>query len=367
MPSLVGVFREPEYSPGRVDDDAAILERTREALAARGVTMTLGDVDLAHDASSRPRSWRCANPRAALAALDRAAVTVPVINAPDAIRACYRDETVARLADTAVPFPATRLIATASRPGDLADLAPCWVKRGDVHAMTSGRRRVCRDRRRRRGGARVSSHAAASPARRCRPTSTVSSSSSTASPTDASFVATPQRAEIPASLPVLWAAAHAGASALGLEVFGGDLVVTDEGKPVLVDLNDWPSFARCRDEAAEAIAGYVVDRLAAAWPSHPRTAWIRNPAPNPAPLFRDEQAVVAPGQQRIALLSELALASGRGATITDLDGNTYLDFFAGVAVASLGHAHPALHRRKSRRSSAASRSEASPPRTGRSC
>jgi len=57
-------------------------------------------------------------------------------------------------------------------------------------------------------------------------------------------------------------------------------------------------------------------------------------------MFRDEQAVVAPGQQRIALLSQLALASGRGATVTDLDGNTYLDFFAGVAVASLGHAHP---------------------------
>lgn len=56
--------------------------------------------------------------------------------------------------------------------------------------------------------------------------------------------------------------------------------------------------------------------------------------------FHDEQAVIAPGQQRIALLSELALASGRGATVTDLDGNTYLDFFAGVAVASLGHAHP---------------------------
>ena len=57
-------------------------------------------------------------------------------------------------------------------------------------------------------------------------------------------------------------------------------------------------------------------------------------------LFHEEQALVAPGQQRIALLSELALASGRGATVTDLDGNTYLDFFAGVAVASLGHAHP---------------------------
>ncbi|MCC6767205.1 MAG: aspartate aminotransferase family protein [Deltaproteobacteria bacterium] len=67
----------------------------------------------------------------------------------------------------------------------------------------------------------------------------------------------------------------------------------------------------------------------------------KKPGPKSRSVFHEEQAVVAPGQQRIALLSELTLASGRGATITDLDGNTYLDFFAGVAVASLGHAHPA--------------------------
>ncbi len=64
------------------------------------------------------------------------------------------------------------------------------------------------------------------------------------------------------------------------------------------------------------------------------------PGPRSREVFHEEQAVIAPGQQRIALLSELALASGKGATVTDLDGNTYLDFFAGVAVASLGHAHP---------------------------
>ncbi len=64
------------------------------------------------------------------------------------------------------------------------------------------------------------------------------------------------------------------------------------------------------------------------------------PGPRSRALFRDEQDVIAPGQQRIALLSQLALASGQGASVTDVDGNTYLDFFAGVAVASLGHAHP---------------------------
>ena len=57
-------------------------------------------------------------------------------------------------------------------------------------------------------------------------------------------------------------------------------------------------------------------------------------------LFEAEQQFIAPGIQTIALLSQLAIAHGRGATLTDLDGHTYLDLNAGVSVASLGHAHP---------------------------
>jgi 4-aminobutyrate aminotransferase-like enzyme len=34
------------------------------------------------------------------------------------------------------------------------------------------------------------------------------------------------------------------------------------------------------------------------------------------------------------------MVEGRGCTLIDADGNEYLDFFAGVAVASLGHSHP---------------------------
>jgi len=57
-------------------------------------------------------------------------------------------------------------------------------------------------------------------------------------------------------------------------------------------------------------------------------------------LFDEEHQFIAPGLQTIALLSELAIARGAGATLTDLDGQTYLDLNAGVSVASLGHAHP---------------------------
>lgn len=38
----------------------------------------------------------------------------------------------------------------------------------------------------------------------------------------------------------------------------------------------------------------------------------------------------------------LALSRGEGVTVTDVDGRCYLDFFAGIAVSALGHAHPAI-------------------------
>ena len=38
----------------------------------------------------------------------------------------------------------------------------------------------------------------------------------------------------------------------------------------------------------------------------------------------------------------IALASGRGVRVTDVDGAEYLDFIAGIAVSALGHGHPAL-------------------------
>src|ERR1700749_440911 len=38
----------------------------------------------------------------------------------------------------------------------------------------------------------------------------------------------------------------------------------------------------------------------------------------------------------------LALDRGEGSQVWDVDGNQYLDLIAGIAVSSLGHAHPAV-------------------------
>jgi 4-aminobutyrate aminotransferase-like enzyme len=64
------------------------------------------------------------------------------------------------------------------------------------------------------------------------------------------------------------------------------------------------------------------------------------PGPKSVALFEEEQRYIAPGNQSIALLSKLTIEKGQGCTITDADGNDYLDLNVGVSVASLGYSHP---------------------------
>lgn len=260
MTHVVGILREPEYSPGRVDDDAAILERTCDALADRGIDVSFGDVDLLTRTTPSAVMAMCQS-ATSLVALDRCvAADVPVVNAPDAIRACYRHETVQRLTGTAVAFPPTRIVATGAGSGPFADAAPCWVKRGDVHAMAVDD--VVFAATPRDVDAVLDDFATRGIARAALQTHVEGVVVKFYGVIDGRFFRCfTQGDAVPAPLPVLWEAALAGARALGLEVFGGDLVVDATGRAVLVDLNDWPSFSRCRDEAADAIAGYVADRL----------------------------------------------------------------------------------------------------------
>lgn len=49
------------------------------------------------------------------------------------------------------------------------------------------------------------------------------------------------------------------AVAIGTEVYGGDCIIRPDGSFCIIDFNDWPSFSRCRTEAAKAIA-LIVER-----------------------------------------------------------------------------------------------------------
>ncbi len=48
------------------------------------------------------------------------------------------------------------------------------------------------------------------------------------------------------------------ARVLNVRVYGGDCIVAPDGSIRIIDFNDWPSFAPCREEASKAIAQVIL-------------------------------------------------------------------------------------------------------------
>lgn len=65
------------------------------------------------------------------------------------------------------------------------------------------------------------------------------------------------------------------------------------------------------------------------------------PGPNAKEIIERDHAVVSPSYTRCY---PLVIKCGEGAIVEDVDGNRFLDFNAGIAVAATGHSHPQVVR-----------------------
>src|SRR6202040_61644 len=61
------------------------------------------------------------------------------------------------------------------------------------------------------------------------------------------------------------------------------------------------------------------------------------PGPNAKRVLAGDQQYISPSYTRSY---PLVAKSGRGIVVTDVDGNEFYDFSAGIAVVSTGHCHP---------------------------
>jgi hypothetical protein len=289
---VLGVYRESVYSPGRARDDTLILEETARELARRGARVYLRHAHEIDQGATPPGLvFTMAQGEEGLGALHGwSEQGTPIVNTATAVRNCRRARTLALCAAAGVPMPQSWLVHTFPSPlwgrmkeGVLAPIMtplpglplqggkeqilvrmPCqedfsrslWVKRADVHATQPGDVvRVWHEAEMvsvlndfaRRGilHAVIQTHC---------PGKVVKF-----------YGVGPGRFfDYPGLNPVMRAQvaslATVAARAVGLEIFGGDCVLTSEGTPVLIDLNDWPSFARCRTAAAQAIADHLSQR-----------------------------------------------------------------------------------------------------------
>ncbi len=268
---FLGVRRHPTYSPGHAEEDARILLRTAEEIRRRGYTVEIRDeTELDADVPARVIFTMAQSPEAIrrLAVFERQGRVV--VNTPESIRNCRRTRMVPLLRAAGVPLPASRFLDLRSA-WDRSPVRPfgfpgrLWVKRGDVHATepedvvaVDDERdlRAVLERFRRRGIDRVllQAHVVGSPVKFY-----------AVRDTPFFFWDCPDpKARRSVDSDVLRRWATRAAEALGLDVYGGDAVATPDGAVVIIDVNDWPSFEPCAEEAVPFIADRILQRAQAA-------------------------------------------------------------------------------------------------------
>lgn len=260
--AVLAVYRASVYSPGKVEADAAILDGVCDRLAARGWGVERVREEAIEGHAAPSFALTMANSDDALRLMeDWEFAGARIMNRPEAIRNCYRHRMARMLLMNSVPFPQSVLVPTdlTAPPDDLDAEEGVWVKRGDVHAVEAGDVVFAKD------ASAFREALAKMRARGIRKALVQEPEEGTVvkfyATADGAFLrAYPDGADL-AELGVL---ATSAARVLGLDVFGGDVVVGEGGELTLIDVNDWPSFSRCRDDAAEAIAKHVEARWSAA-------------------------------------------------------------------------------------------------------
>ena len=261
-PKFTGIARSVEFSPNHESNDAAIIRLTGEALESGGFAVgMMSEDELPHARIHSPVVFHmCQGPRsiAWLARLQQEGKHL--VNPWQAVQNCFRTFMTARFEESGVPFPRTLVVDTRLEriPDEAASWPGLWVKRGDVHATQQG------------DVVRVADGPEALrvlAAMRGRDIETAVLQQHVAGDV-IKFYAIHNNgffewyhSEGPATRPArteeLRDQAERAAEALGLSIYGGDLVVHDDGI-TLIDLNDWPSFARFRERAAQQIAEQII-------------------------------------------------------------------------------------------------------------
>jgi hypothetical protein len=264
---ILGFYRETQYSPGRHQtNDVLLLEGVADLLRKEGIPIDLTTFESGN--TEPPAASLVVSMLQGREALEHLLTWsrsgVRIINRPQAALNTHRDRLPELMVAAGIPFPQTYLVRTEEDVDLVArDLPPkIWLKRGDVHASvaTDVQWIVSRERLKvglaefvRRGIelAVLQAHRAGD---------------------EIKFYGVGPEGffhwfysgatrKNPFDLAELRSLAAHAAAAAGLDIFGGDVIVSPTGELTLIDLNDWPSFAPCREPASRAIADLLIRRL----------------------------------------------------------------------------------------------------------
>ena len=273
--SIIGVSRGSEYSPNHVDNDAAIFYKVVEELRRLGCRVdTYTEKEFVKQEVEGGIIFDMTRDEATIARLkdleDKGAL---IINSAYGIDNCVRKPMTELLVAHGVPHPKSIIVKT--NEAYTGNFFPCWLKRGNSHAMV-------------KEDVSYAVHFGEAEAiladfyRRGIPEAVVNEHLQGdlikfygVQGTDFFYWFYPgpcshskfglekingEAKGIPFNVSDLKKYSDMAAEVLNVPIYGGDCVVLPNGDVKIIDFNDWPSFARCRDEAGVKIAECIYKR-----------------------------------------------------------------------------------------------------------
>ena len=260
---IAGISRQAEYSPNHVENDSLILRATAEVLQEFDVEVIFyGEGEVLNSNFNEELIFSMAQgPEAVERLLEVEDKGSFIINSPHAVKNCYRINMVKLLPENGIPFPKSIEVKINS---DLDinlngfDPHKFWVKRGDVHAVhredvtlvysKEENRSVMKEFYRR--GIKtviIQEHLEGD----------VIKFYAVRDSGFFNWYYLNGKYHTKFDLDKLIELASSSADILGLDIYGGDAIVSPDGSISIIDMNDWPSFAPVRDDAKKHIANLI--------------------------------------------------------------------------------------------------------------
>ncbi len=279
--TIAGIMRAGAYSPNHIGNDAAIFNATADQLRKRGIIVNIYSEEqfIAGEVKEKIIVNMCREMKSIHLLQKLEDEGTLVINSGYGIENCTRERMTRILIGSNIPYPESLIVDTDEAvAGQLkkAGYTQCWIKRGDFHAMHKE---------------------------------------------DVSYVRHPEEAQevlqeyflrgikravinkhlvgdlikfygVQGTPFFYWfypfeaghskygheaingksqgiefdkarmkAICQAASEVLDVKIYGGDCIVNADGSMRIIDFNDWPSFAPCRQEAAPHIAKCIINTI----------------------------------------------------------------------------------------------------------
>ena len=277
---IAGIVRGNCYSPNHVGNDAAVFNETIRHLELPGYEVTTyTEEDVLNRVVLEPVIFTMARSKEVVEKLkeyeNRGAV---VVNSGYGISNCTREQMTRLLVDNNIPHP--RSIITPTKDHHIAQrlktegMDNCWIKRGDFHAIH--REDVTYVRHIEEAEGILSEYAL-----RGIPNAVINEhlvgdlvKFYGVAGSDFFYWFYPfnmnhskfgheqingKATGIAFSVEDMHAICERSAQVLKVKIYGGDCIISPEGEIRIIDFNDWPSFAPCRDQAAPHIARCIIE------------------------------------------------------------------------------------------------------------